>query len=182
MEHLIAVFAMFNLRMILEAENLFVQILHRSNRAVLGMCSAFKSFRQAIDIIHMAHPGGSLLRQALEERGSGVEEGFGFTKFAGRSGFNLTAQSVCNQLAAVAQTQHRDAHRQNSRVDLRSIFDIDAIRAAGEDQTDWRVLLNLFHGGFSEGDDFAVYTQIADTAGNQLIVLTAKVQDEHGLM
>ena len=81
----------------------------------------------------MAHPGDSLLRQVLEERGGGVKVGDGLAEFAGRRSLHLAAQGVGDQLAAVAQAQYRDAQLKDLRINFGRIFSVDAVRATGED-------------------------------------------------
>ena len=132
-QHLAAVFGVLNLRVILEAEDLSIQILHGGYRAVLGVGDADKALRQLVDIVDVAHPGDSLLRQVLEERGGGVKVGDGLAEFAGRRSLHLAAQGVGDQLAAVAQAQYRDAQRKDLRINFGRIFSVDAVRATGED-------------------------------------------------
>ena len=106
----------------------------------------------------------------------------GRPEYFARELVGLAAEGVRNQLASIAQTKHRNAHREDSRVDFRSVFCINAVWTAGEDQTDRGVGTNLFHRSGSEGNDFAIDAQITDAACNQLVILTAKVQDQHVLM
>ena len=90
----------------------------------------------------------------------------------------MTAQQVHHQLAAVADAQHRHAPAEDLGVDGGRILQINAVGAAGEDNA---------HGG--EGPDFrhghgvrfdlTVYPTFPDSAGDELIILAAKIQNQN---
>ena len=90
---------------------------------------------------------------------------------------NLAAQCVRHQLTAVADTQNGHAQRKQGRINLRRSVIVNAVGAACEDDA-LGVLRLDFLQGFFPGHDFAVYMMFSDTAGNQLIILTAEVQNE----
>ena len=58
----------------------------------------------------------------------------GRAKLVSRPPLNLAPQAVAEQLVAVAQAQHRLAHRQNLGVVRRGLRVIDAGRAARQNQ------------------------------------------------
>ena len=93
----------------------------------------------------------------------------------------LLAEAVGNQLAAVANTQDGNAQGKQGRVRLGGFEIVDTVGAAGEDDADGVHGLQFRCGG-GIGLYFAVNAAFPDPTGNQLIVLTAEVQDDDCLM
>ena len=84
-------------------------------------------------------------------------------------------------LTAVADAQHRHAPAEDLGVDGGRILQIDAVGAAGED--DALGVLRLDDGQVRLiGIDLTVDIILADAARDELIVLAAKVQHDHGFM
>ena len=92
-----------------------------------------------------------------------------------------TAQGVGHQLAAVANAQHGDAHFKNLLGQGRGAFCVNAVGAAGKDDADGVKGPDGLHGGLAGGMDLAVHVTFPHPAGNELVVLTAEVQDQNFL-
>ena len=110
-------------------------VLCRSYRAVDRVSSDFKAGRCLLNVVVMAHPadGGGL--NILEHLAAVVHKDLGLAVLTLRSAADMTAQQVHHQLAAVADSQHRDAPVEDLGVDGGRIFQIDAVGAAGEDDS-----------------------------------------------
>ena len=93
----------------------------------------------------------------------------------------MAAQQMHHELAAVADSQHRHAPGENLGVDRGRILQINAVGATGEDDALGVLCLDDRQIGFI-GIDLTVDIVLADTARDQLIVLAAKVQHDHGFM
>ena len=105
--------------------------------AMLRDGTGAEALGQAGDEVAVAHPGDALLGQALEQAAGG-EVRLRAAVFAGRAvlrGRDLTAERLGHELAAVADAEDRHAQREDGGIDLRGGGIIDAVRAAGEDNT-----------------------------------------------
>mgnify|MGYP000028967601 CR=1 FL=1 len=111
----------------------------------------------------------------------GVHEHLGLTVLTLGSAADMTAQQVHHQLAAVADAQHRHAPAEDLGVDGGRVLQINAVGAAGEDDALGILGLDDRKIGFI-GIDLAVDIIFSDAAGNQLIVLSAKVQHDDSFM
>ena len=80
---------------------------------------------------------------------------------------------------AVAQAQNGHAQLEHCRVHMGGSFQINAVWPAGKDNTDGVFLSDGLYCGLPPGKDFAVNAQIPDTAGDQLIILAAKVYNQN---
>ena len=120
----------------------------------------------------------------LEDLAGGIIIGFSLAVLPGSvllGGGNLSPQGVGHQLAAVADAQHRHAQLKNGRVHVGGLLLIYAVGAAGKNDADGLHGLQLLQRG-GIGLDLAVHPALTHPAGNELVVLTAEVQDDHGLM
>ena len=132
----------------------------------------------------MAHPGDALLRQPPEKPAGGVETGERLAVFPGGvvlGGGDLAAQAVGDQLTAVADAKNGDAQLENGRVHMGRALFVDAVGAAGEDETDGGEAADLLQGQIV-GLDLAVNVAFAHPAGDQLVVLAAEIQDQDFLL
>ena len=131
----------------------------------------------------MAHPADALLGQPLEEGTGGVIEGFGLAVFPGgiRLGrSDLAAQMVGHQLAAVANAQNRHTQGEHLRVHLGRCLQIHTVGTAGENNTNGVKDPNLIH-GHGVGLDLTIYAALPDPAGDELVILAAKIQNQNFL-
>ncbi len=90
------------------------------------------------------------------------------------------AQQVHHQLHAVADAQHGDAHFKESLIHHGSALVKHGGGAAGEDQGVGGKGTHLVQGD-AVGFDLAVHAALADAAGDQQVVLAAKIQDQNTL-
>lgn len=156
-------------------------VLCSSHRAVHGVCGDLEAGGCLLDVVVVAHPadGGGL--NILEHLAAVVHKDLGLAVLTLRGAADMTAQQVHHQLAAVADSQHRDAPVEDLGVDGGRIFQIDAVGAAGEDDALGVLRLDDRQVSFV-GIDFTVDIVLADTARDQLIVLAAKVQHDDSFM
>ena len=156
-------------------------ILCSSHRAVHGVCGDLEAGGCLLDVVVVAHPadGGGL--NILEHLAAVVHKDLGLAVLTLRGAADMTAQQVHHQLAAVADAQHRHAPAENLGVDGGRVLQINAVGAAGEDDALGILGLDDRKIGFI-GIDLAVDIIFSDAAGNQLIVLSAKVQHDDSFM
>ena len=94
---------------------------------------------------------------------------------------DLAAQSVGHQLAAIADAKDGYAPSEDLRIYVGGSIQIDGVRTAGEDNADG-VHCPQLPEGRGIGLDLAVNTALPHPAGDELVVLTAEIQDDHSLM
>lgn len=87
-------------------------------------------------------------------------------------------QGLRHKLAAVADAQNRQSQGKDLRVDLGGIRRIDAVRPAGEDNPLGRKRPDLCQ-RHCVRLDLTIYVTFTHTAGNQLVILAAEVQDQN---
>ena len=86
-----------------------------------------------------------------------------------------------HQLAAVADAEDGHAPVVNFGVDSGRIRQVSAVGTAGKDNA-FRVLGLDFGKVGTVRIDLAIYVAFADTAGNQLIILTAEIQNDDSFL
>ena len=183
-DHLHAVFGVVHLGMVLHTIEAPALIADCNVGASIGMGHQGEALGHLCHIIAVAHPGNALLGQALEQLAAGIIIGLGLAVLPGRillGCCHLSAQGVGHQLAAIADAKDRHAQLKDLGIVMGRILLINAAGAAGEDDADGVHGLQLFKGG-GIGLYLAVDIAFPDAAGNQLIILTAKVQDNDHLM
>ena len=131
-------------------------------------------------VVSVAHPGDALLRQSAEELAGRVKEGDGFPVLPG--GIILrrrdqTAQSMGDELTAVANAQNGNAQCKDGRVVFGRVVKINAVRSAGEDNADGRLCAQRLQRG-SVGAHLTVDAALPYPAGDELIVLSAEIQND----
>ncbi len=132
------------------------------------------------DGVAVAHPDDLLLRQAREERARAAVE-LGLAELGRAGAGHLAAELEREQLRAVADAERRDPELEELRVDPRSAVRVDGRRAAGEDQRG-RVPAAHLVGAERVRDELRVDAGVADAARDQLRVLAAEVEHEHGAL
>ena len=150
----------------------------------VGMGHQCEALRHLCHIIAVAHPGNALLRKPLEQFTIGLIVGHRFTVLPGSVllGFrHHTAQSMGHQLAAVTDSQNGNAQLENLRRIAGSICGVDTVGTAGENNPDGIHRFQLFQRS-GIGLYLAIDIALANTARNQLIVLSAKIQDNNEFM
>ena len=183
-DHLHTVFGVVDLGVILHAVEALLLVGDGHVGAVGAVGHQFKALGHLGHIVAVAHPGDALLGQALEDGAVGVVPGLGLAVLPGGVVLgrgDLAAQGVSHELAAVADAQHRHAPGEDLGVHLGGPLLIHRVGAAGKDDADGVHGLELGQGG-GIGFDFAVHVALTHTAGNELVVLTAEVQNDDRLM
>ena len=180
-QHLLALCGVEHLGVELDGVQTLFLILGRCHRAVDGVGRDLETGRCLLDVVVVAHPtdGGRL--HIGEHLAAVVHEDLGLAVLALRCAADMTAQQVHHELAAVADAQHRHTPAEDLGVDGGRILQIDAVGASGED--DAFGVLCLDDGKICLiGIDLTVDIVLADAARDELIVLAAKVQHDHGFM
>ena len=91
------------------------------------------------------------------------------------------AKLLRNELNAIADAQNWNSELIERGVDPGSVLDVDAVRPAGKDDAD-RVLLLDFLDGNGIGLDLAVNAALAHPTCDEMVILSAKVDDQYQLM
>ena len=99
---------------------------------------------------------------------------------AAHAAADRAAELLGDELGAVADAEHRHAEVVDAGVERRRALDVHALRAARQDDRRRRTLLHL-GGGDAVRNDLGVHLQLADAPGDQLGVLGAEVDDQHGV-
>ena len=97
------------------------------------------------------------------------------------AGGDQAAQAVGHELAAVADPQNGNAPGKDLGVYVGRGLQVDAVRAAGKDDADGVHRFQLRQGR-GVGLYFTVNAALPNPAGNELIILSAKIQDKHKFM
>ena len=179
-DHILTMLGVVDLRVELHAVEAAGLVSDGAGGAMLRDGTGAEALGQAGDEVAVAHPGDALLGQALEQAAGG-EVRLRAAVFAGRAvlrGRDLAAECLGHELAAVADAEDRHAQREDGGIDLRGGGIIDAVRAAGEDKALGLHGLELLQRG-RVGLDLAVYIALTDTAGDELVILPAEVQNEN---
>ena len=165
----------------LEAIKALFRTFHGGYRGGICVGGPPESFRHPGDIIGVAHPADPLLGQAPEKYAVAVIKGLGLAILLGLGGGDLPAQGVGHGLDAVADPQHRHPLAENLRVDAGGVWEIDTVGPTGENHANGPQLRQLLQSPVI-GVYLAVYPQLPHPAGDKLVVLAAKIQNQHGLM
>ena len=178
-QHLLAELAMGHFGVELNGIQLLFCIFHGSHRAHIGVRRDPEALGQPVNAVGMAHPHHALGRNVLHQQGiGGIQLQVNLAVFAGFGGDDAAAAHPGGELCAIADAQHRDAQREHLGVIVGGSHIIDAVGATGEDDAAIALCHNLLRGDAVIGLDFSVHIQVANPAGNQLVILTAKVQNE----
>ena len=103
---------------------------------------------------------------------------FGASVFAVLDWFNLSAKSFCNPLHSVADAQHWNSRGKDCGIAFRRIFVINGTWPTRKNYACGLIGANVgdIRGARKNGAEDLLF---ADAAGNQLRVLTAKIEDHH---
>jgi hypothetical protein len=126
----------------------------------------------------MAHPGGLLLGQVLEQGAAGGVQR-GLAELGHARSLDGAAEIERHQLGAVADAEHRHAQLVQTRVDARRGLGVHGRGAAAQDQRR-RVAAAGLVGRDPVPDELGVDPAVADAPRDQLRVLAAEVEHEHG--
>ena len=177
LQDLLAVLRMEHLGMELNAVKLLVCTAHGGMAAAGGMGDGPESGSQLLHLHAMAHPADGGLRHLREQGGGAVMGQLDLAVLAGLRRAALAAQQVHHQLLAIANAQHGDAHLEQGLVHHGSVGGKHGGGAAGEDQGIRPEGTDLVRRD-AVGLDLTVDAALTDAAGDQQVILTAKIQNK----
>ena len=183
-QHLLAELGVVHLRVKLHAVELPRLIADAHGGAGLGMSRQAEAFRYPGHIVAVAHPGDAALRQTPEQGAGGIKPGLGLAILPGRvvlGGGDQAAQLMAQQLAAVADAQDGHPQAVDPRVRVGGIGGVNAVGAAGKDDAQGIVGPDLLQ-AHVKGFYLAIHIALPHTAGDQLVILAAEVQDQDFLV
>ena len=135
---------------------------------------ALGHLRHAVGVVHENHGlGGDGLKKPAAANGQ-----LGVAVLAGVGVFDRAAEDVVDQLHAVADAQHRHAEGKQLLAQARRALLIDAVGAAGEDDAAQVIACPRLHGR-GVVHDLAVDAGFAHAAGDELVVLTAEIENDY---
>ena len=178
-QHGLSFYRVKYLRMELNRIQFLVCVFCCSYRTVCCMCRNLKSRSRFGDIICMAHPDDSFFWNILENcRILLVNQKFCFAILADICFFNFSTKDMHHQLCAIAKSKYRDSKFKQFFLISRCIRFIAAVWTAGKDNSLRIHFFNLCNICLVR-IDFAIYVAFSDASRNQLIVLTAKIDDNN---
>ena len=173
-KHLCAFFRVNDLRMELNCIEILLGTLHTCYRTGLCMSSDAETGRNLSNIYAVAHPADGFGRYTVKKLRGCIHVYFCMSIFAYNGFFNNAVQQVAHQLSAIADSQNRNTQFKNLlRAAGCSILKYH-IGTAGKNDSLGIHLPNLIQTHVI-GMYLAVNITFTDTAGNQLVILAAKV-------
>ena len=157
-------------------------VLHRRDRADVGVRGDDEAVGHLGHGIAMAHPHGLLLRRVREQPRIGAR-----TRNLGRSVLALVgvphraAKRHSHGLLPVAEAEHGNAQLEDGRIHAGRVLGIDARRTTRQDDRRRRQLAHLV-GRDVAGYDFGVNPQVTNASGDELPVLRSKIQHDDQLL
>ena len=176
LQHLLAVRRVHDLRVELDAVQVPVRRLEGGDRGRVGAGGHLGPVRCRSHGIAVAHPARLDFRKSLAQCPAQAKRRL--AELA-RSALDAPTEILRHQLHAVADTEHRHAELVDPRIDLRRVVRVDRGRPAGEDQRNGVLPAQLGRRG-AVADELRVHARLADATGDQLRVLAAEVDDQHG--
>ena len=156
-------------------------VLHGGGRAQGGVSGKGKALRRAMDKIGVAHQHPLFRGQIAKEAAALFQRAGHGAVFAAFAGPHLAAQGMGHELHAVADAQHGYAQIEYPHITGGMAWRVDAVRTAGKDQADGPGRSDALNIDVA-GPDLGIDAQFAHAAGDQLLVLTAKIQNDDDLL
>ena len=179
LQHEAAELAVGDLGMILHRVNALRLVFHGGYGAVVRRGGDLKALGQLLNAVCMAHPYDALGGHVLEQPGSRLfQVQPDLAVLGGLGGDDTAADHPGCQLAAVADAQNGNAQLQDLGIVVGGGHIIHAVGAAGEDDALVAPGLDLLGGNGVVLFDLRVHMEIPDSAGDQLIILSAEVQNQ----
>lgn len=126
----------------------------------------------------MAHPNNTLFGNVLPKKAVLTQLKLNLAVFGNRSGCNLAVAHPCDELTAVADAENRNADVKNIFCIMRRFHIKNRVRSACEDDSLVAVCLDRLKVG-GVGENLGVNVEITDSAGDELIVLSAEIEDKY---
>ena len=178
----LAVVGVLDLGMPLHAVQAALVAAERGDRGGRRRGEHVEALRGLRDLVAVAHPHVLLGGLAAEQHAAVARERGIRRPVLAQSGVgDLAAERLRHHLEAVADAERRHAEVEDARVERRGALLVHRRRAAREDDAH-RVLRRDLGGGCRVRDDLAVDARLAHAARDQLRVLRAEVDDEHGAL
>ena len=163
-----------HLGMELQPEVFALQIAHRRHRALARVAQRFKSGRQLRDMVAVAHPDSLAQRQFREEGQFVPDPHIGLAVFVIPALLDLALEVLRHELVSIADPQHRAVELKQARLRSRAPLQENACRTAGDNDA---FVSTEPVGGRFQGQNLSVDAEFAHFPGNQVAVLSARVQD-----
>ena len=132
------------------------------------------------DPVGMAHPHHTFRRDPLHQLGLGhIQVEIDLSVLGGLRSDNRAAAHPGGELGTVADTQNGDPQFQHLGVIVGGGHIVDAVGAAGKDDAAVARRQDFLRGDAVIGFDLGVNVQVPHPPGDQLVVLSAKVQNKN---
>ena len=125
----------------------------------------------------MAHPADALFGDILKEISRFQNADLPFAVLARFGVRNGAAQRVCNELTAIADSEHGYAERKYLGGDMGRRFLINAVWTAREDDADGIIFLDFLYRHIAVFQ-IAIHIEVTHAPRDELIVLSAEIEDE----
>ena len=169
---------MSHFRMELSGIDVLFDVFKGCHRAVLGLGSDYESLRDFLDAVCMRHEDFRILMEAGKKPAFMDDFDIGLAIFARVGMDDLATKLMGNHLSTIADSKDRLSKGIDFLADQRRVLQITAVWTTGEDKPfDARVLQDIHADCI--GNDFRINMTLADSSGNQLIVLSTEVDDEN---
>ena len=152
----------------------------RRHGGKIGVTGGAEALGQRRDEIGVAHKHVRRHGAAGKERERGVQRDGEYAVLALRACLDRSAAEMADELHAVADAEHGNAQLQHGFIAGRGIVAVYAVRSAGEDDALRRHRADLLHGHFAR-TDLGIDAMLTHAARDQLLVLSAEIQDQYGL-
>lgn len=154
---------------------------HRGAGTTLGRRGDGKAFRGLGDVVRMAHPANVFGPYVREKLRFAVISDDRAPVFADAGRTDRAAQDLSDHLCAVADPEDRDAGFEERPSAKRRVLAVDAVRTTGQDDA-----LVVSGKDPVEADrirkDLGVDVLLADAPRDELIVLSAEIEDQYFLV
>ena len=129
--------------------------------------------------VEVAHPHVESRLGARQESRVAVAREHRATVFSLVTARHLAAELVGDQLASVADAEHRNPEFVDARVESRRAVDVHALGPARQDERR-RATPSHFVGRHRVRHDLGIHIRLAHASRDELCVLRAEVHDQHG--
>jgi len=117
----------------------------------------------------------------MKQRTVGIKLHDGLAIFPLTSFYDRSPIMPANQLCPIADAQNRDIQFKHLRITGRRILAVHTGGASGKNNSFW-ILLPDPADGRVKRQDFTIYIRLPDSSGNQLVVLSSKIQHKNGFL
>ena len=162
----------------LHAVELLLLVRHGGNGTMRGGGGDGEALGYLADVVAVAHPRNAVRGKVTEEDAVIAVVGFCFAVFAhsvALGGNDVAAEGIRHQLTAVANAENGNPQFKHLGRIMRRGGIVNAVGTSRKNNT---LGIDFFDARDirSAGQYFAVHLAFADAAGNQLVILTAKVK------